>query len=98
LIVGAQYADLNGKLGAGRSYIVFGKTDSTAVDLSAIASGTGGFVINFFAEDDIGFSCCFFTVYIGVSYVIFGKTDNTAINLSTMDTGGFVINSKNANI
>jgi hypothetical protein len=46
LIVGAQYADLNGKLGAGRSYIVFGKTDSTAVDLSAIASGTGGFVIN----------------------------------------------------
>jgi hypothetical protein len=46
LIVGAQYADLNGKLGAGKSYVIFGKTDSTAVDLSAIASGTGGFVIN----------------------------------------------------
>jgi hypothetical protein len=42
LIVGAPGADRNG----GASYVVFGKASSTAVNLSAIASGTGGFVIN----------------------------------------------------
>jgi hypothetical protein len=31
---------------AGKSYVIFGKTDSTAIKLSAIASGIGGFVIN----------------------------------------------------
>jgi hypothetical protein len=31
---------------AGKSYVIFGKKDSTAIELSAIASGTGGFVIN----------------------------------------------------
>jgi hypothetical protein len=31
---------------AGKSYVIFGKKDSTTIDLSAIASGTGGFVIN----------------------------------------------------
>jgi hypothetical protein len=31
---------------AGESYVIFGKTGSTAIELSAIASGTGGFVIN----------------------------------------------------
>jgi hypothetical protein len=35
-----------GKINAGKSYVIFGKTDNTAIDLSAIASGTGGFVIN----------------------------------------------------
>ncbi|MGE4157460.1 MAG: beta strand repeat-containing protein, partial [Hydrogenophaga sp.] len=47
LIVGARYADPAGKLSAGRSYVVFGQTGGTAVELSAIAAGsTGGFVIN----------------------------------------------------
>jgi hypothetical protein len=31
---------------AGKSYIVFGKTDNTAINLSAIANGTGGCVID----------------------------------------------------
>jgi hypothetical protein len=44
LIVGAKYADPNNKESAGKSYVIFGKKDSTAVNLSAI--GTGGFVIN----------------------------------------------------
>jgi len=39
LIVGAP------NNGVGQSYVVFGKTDSTAIDLSAIANGIGGFVI-----------------------------------------------------
>ncbi|CAB5495011.1 FG-GAP-like repeat-containing protein [Bathymodiolus thermophilus thioautotrophic gill symbiont] len=46
LIVGAHKADPDNKSNAGKSYVVFGKTNGSAVDLSAIASGTGGFVIN----------------------------------------------------
>jgi hypothetical protein len=46
LIVGAWGSSLGDKLNVGRSYVVFGKTDNTAINLSAIASGTGGFVIN----------------------------------------------------
>ncbi|OJA03415.1 integrin alpha, partial [Bathymodiolus thermophilus thioautotrophic gill symbiont] len=46
LIVGAHQADPDNKSNAGKSYVVFGKTNGSAVDLSAIASGTGGFVIN----------------------------------------------------
>jgi hypothetical protein len=36
---------LETELNAGKSYVIFGKTDNTAINLSAIASGTGGFVI-----------------------------------------------------
>jgi predicted sugar kinase len=43
-IIQAKYADPNNKESAGKSYVIFGKKDSTAVNLSAI--GTGGFVIN----------------------------------------------------
>jgi hypothetical protein len=46
LIVGAWGADPGSKNQAGKSYVIFGKKDSTVIELSAIASGTGGFVIN----------------------------------------------------
>ncbi|CAC9531281.1 Flagellar hook-length control protein FliK, partial [uncultured Gammaproteobacteria bacterium] len=49
LIVGAYNASLSGKSYAGKSYVVFGKTNSSAINLSAIADAsnpTGGFVIN----------------------------------------------------
>ena len=46
LIVGAYGGDPNGKWFAGESYVVFGKSDGTAVELSDVTSGTGGFVIN----------------------------------------------------
>jgi hypothetical protein len=42
-------ADPNGKLDAGKSYVVFGKANGSVVNLSAIASASnplGGFVIN----------------------------------------------------
>jgi Neuraminidase (sialidase) len=42
-------ADPSGELAAGKSYVVFGKTNSSTVNLSAIADAsnpTGGFVIN----------------------------------------------------
>jgi hypothetical protein len=34
LIVGAFHADVSGKSDAGKSYVIFGKKDSTALDLS----------------------------------------------------------------
>jgi|688.fasta_scaffold23724_2 hypothetical protein len=46
LIVGAYYSDPATGNAAGRSYVIFGKTNTTAIDLSAIAAGSGGFVIN----------------------------------------------------
>jgi hypothetical protein len=42
LLIGAK----NEANSAGRSYVVFGKASTTAVDLAAVAGGTGGFVIN----------------------------------------------------
>ncbi|WP_408597862.1 VCBS domain-containing protein [Limnohabitans sp.] len=46
VIVGANNADPAGLTNAGRSYVVFGTTSTTGIDLSAVAAGTGGFVIN----------------------------------------------------
>ena len=46
LLVGAYKSDPAAGLDAGRSYVVFGKSSGTAIDLSAVAAGTGGFVIN----------------------------------------------------
>jgi hypothetical protein len=37
LIVGAWTADPSGKSDAGKSYVVFGKADSSAINLSTIA-------------------------------------------------------------
>ncbi|MCF2873045.1 FG-GAP-like repeat-containing protein, partial [Octadecabacter sp. G9-8] len=51
LIVGARGDDPNGDA-SGASFVVFGKSDGTAVELSDIESGIGGFVINGVAEDD----------------------------------------------
>ncbi|MEF8756311.1 MAG: DUF4347 domain-containing protein [Accumulibacter sp.] len=52
LVVGAYRSDPPGGASAGRSYVVFGKTDGGAIDLSAIAGGNGGFVINGQSADD----------------------------------------------
>jgi len=46
VIIGAAYSDPAAGVDAGRSYVVFGKTDSAAIDLSAVAAGIGGFVLN----------------------------------------------------
>ena len=57
LIVGADYSDPTSGTDAGRSYVVFGKSTTTAVDLSAIAASSGGFVINGQCAGDLsGFS------------------------------------------
>ena len=55
LLVGARYADPGGNGSAGESYLVFGKTSSTPVDLAAL--GTGGFRIRGVdVQDFSGFS------------------------------------------
>lgn len=44
-IVGAPYADVPAS-NAGRAYVVFGRSGSNPAYLTAVANGTGGFVIN----------------------------------------------------
>ena len=51
LIVGAPFDYPNGDY-SGASFVVFGKTDGTAVELSAVEAGTGGFVINGVSAND----------------------------------------------
>src|SRR4051795_3891499 len=52
LIVGAPNADPNGDY-SGQSYVVFGKADGTAVELSDIAAGHGGFALNGIGAGDL---------------------------------------------
>jgi Ca2+-binding RTX toxin-like protein len=52
LIVGAPYSDPTGRTDGGRSYLVFGQTGVAAINLSEVAAGTGGFVINGGASND----------------------------------------------
>ncbi|MFZ3117457.1 MAG: hypothetical protein WA159_03980, partial [Variovorax sp.] len=59
LIVGAPNATAGGLAAAGRSYVVYGQSNGTVVDLSTIANGasTAGFVINGqAASDNSGYS------------------------------------------
>lgn len=51
LIVGAQMDDPNGNA-SGASFVVFGKSSGTAVELSDVEGGTGGFVINGVSAND----------------------------------------------
>jgi hypothetical protein len=49
LIVSAYVADPSGKSYAGKSYVVFGEVNTSAINLSAVADASnplGGFVIN----------------------------------------------------
>jgi hypothetical protein len=52
LIVGASSSDPAAGSNAGRSYVVFGKASTTAVDLASVAAGHGGFVVNGLAAGD----------------------------------------------
>lgn len=52
VIIGAVYAAPGGRVEAGESYVVFGKTDGAVVELSDVVAGTGGFVMNGAAAGD----------------------------------------------
>jgi len=51
IAVGAPFADPSGSH-SGRVYVIFGKADTTAVALSDIAAGTGGFALDGEAAND----------------------------------------------
>jgi len=103
VIVGAK--GISG--GVGKSYVVFGKTNSTAVDLGSL--GTGGFVIDGEASSasgtsvsgagdvngdglaDIIVGASTITTNTGRSYVVFGKTNTTTVSLASLGTAGFSI-------
>ncbi len=52
VIVSATNADPKGISNAGINYVVFGKKSNAAIQLSAVAAGSGGFAINGQALDD----------------------------------------------
>ena len=52
VLIGAYYASPTGRDYAGESYVVFGKRDGTAIELTAVRSGRGGFSIRGDAEYD----------------------------------------------
>ncbi|WP_199221242.1 FG-GAP repeat protein, partial [Limnohabitans sp. JirII-29] len=52
LLVGAFFSDPSAVNEAGRSYVVWGTTAASAIELSNVAAGTGGFVINGQASND----------------------------------------------
>ena len=80
IIVGAAGVDSNGS-SSGASYLVFGKTDGTAVQLSSVASNAEGFVINGVASGDSS----------GVS--VSGAGDINGDGLADLIVGGFDANS-----
>jgi hypothetical protein len=52
LLVGARWADPNGIPAAGRTYVVFGKTDTSAISPGDLEQGIGGFVLDGEAAGD----------------------------------------------
>jgi VCBS repeat-containing protein len=46
VIVSSGFADSTGKTDIGKAYVVYGKADTTAVDLAAVSAGNGGFAIS----------------------------------------------------
>ena len=102
LVVGAPDADPAGRSNAGRSYVVFGKTGTGAIDLSSVAAGNGGFVINGQQQFDRSGSAVsgvgdvngdgladvlLASPVAERSYVVFGKADGTAVELATLAAG-----------
>jgi hypothetical protein len=86
LIVSAKYADPSGKSDAGKSYVIFGKIDSTAINLSTITSGTGGFVINGENVDDLsGNSVSNAGDVNGTAWVSIFSTNNQIIQTIAVD-------------
>jgi hypothetical protein len=53
LVVGAFSAGPDGGDDSGRTYVVFGKTDTAPIQLADVAHGTGGFAVDGEAEGDL---------------------------------------------
>ena len=80
LIIGARYASPAAGTNAGRSYVVFGTSTTTAINLSAVAAGSGGFVVNGQCSNDLSGSsvaCAGDVNGDGLADVIIGASNNT---------------------
>ncbi len=101
LMVSARYADITGT-NTGAGFVVFGKSDGSAVELSDVVGGSGGFVITGSStSSQAGLSVSgagdvngdgladliISSDYPNASYVVFGKSDGTAVNLSAIQAG-----------
>ena len=98
LLVGAPRSNSN----AGEAYVVFGKADTTAVNLSSIIAGNGGGYKITGVANELGWYVngvgdvnndglsdqiiCDYTVS-GKAYVVYGKANTTAINVSDIANG-----------
>jgi hypothetical protein len=107
LLIGVPEGDPAAGSRAGRSYVVFGRTGTSAIPLSGVAAGSGGFVINGQAAGDAsglsvagagdlngdGLDDLLVSSGAGRASVIFGKASSTPIQLSAVarGVGGFVI-------
>jgi len=80
LIIGARYASPAAATNAGRSYVVFGKSTTSPINLSAVAAGSGGFVVNGQCSNDLSGSsvaCAGDVNGDGFADVIIGASNNT---------------------
>ena len=115
LIVGAprtRVSDLLEHKNNGASYVVFGKSNGTPVELSSVWTGVGGFVINgnelnamaglsVSQAGDVngdGLDDVIVGSALDASYVVFGKRDGALVELPAIKAGigGFVINGVSA--
>ncbi|HPU16184.1 MAG TPA: FG-GAP-like repeat-containing protein, partial [Polymorphobacter sp.] len=100
ILIGTPDSSLGGS-NAGAVYVVFGKSTGTSVDLTNVASGTGGFVITGVSGDDAGAAVAGLgdvngdgkaDILVGAprsdsAYVVFGKSTTTAVDLNDVRNG-----------
>ncbi|SDD27395.1 Hemolysin-type calcium-binding repeat-containing protein [Sphingomonas sp. YR710] len=110
ILIGAQHSQIGG-IDSGSVYVVFGKSTGTAVDLTNVANGTGGYVIKGVAGDGAGAAVANVgdlngdgrsDILIGAAnsdgaYVVFGKADTTTVDLGNvaLGVGGYKIIAEN---
>jgi VCBS repeat-containing protein len=106
ILVGTTASQIGGT-DSGAVYVVFGKSSTTAVDLTNVAAGTGGFVIRGVTGDMAGAAVSgvgdingdgLADILVAApgsdsAYVVFGKADTTAVDLGDVRNGigGFCI-------
>lgn len=105
LIIGAPLADPGGLASAGSSYVVFGKSSTSDVNLDALGNGgfridggTAGYKTGTTVSGAGDFNADGLPDVVvsaggkNVCYVVFGKTDAAPVDLSVLGSGSLVLN------